>query len=182
MQAFGQKVRPEQLVDGNQRSGRVGRTATHSARHRHVLVDAKRHLDGFWHPCLGFYLHGHLDHQVALIDGYGQQLKLAERTGDFDAVFGGNLRGYSFSKVDGQIEACHIVIAVVAERANLEKQIHLAGRIGDGDLGGHKSGVKHFEKFKPEDFVIETGSVLTFVRGVARAGFVFNRDAIHLPG
>ena len=147
-----------------------------------MLVDAKRHLDGFWHPCLCLYLHGHLDHQVALVGWYGQQLKLAERTGDFDAVFGGNLGGHGFAKIDGQVETCYIVIAVVAERANLEKQIHLAGRIGDGDLGGHESGVQHFEKFKPEDFVIETAGVLTVVRGVARAGFVFNRDAINLPG
>jgi 2-oxoisovalerate dehydrogenase E1 component beta subunit len=76
----------------------------------------------------------------------------------------------------------HVVKAVVAERTDLEKQVHLARRIGDGDLGGHKSGVKHFEKFKPEDFVIETAGVLTVVRGVARAGVVFNRDSINLPG
>ena len=65
--------------------------------------------------------------------------------------------------------------AVFAERADLKEQVHFAGRIGDSNLIWHESGVQHFEKFEPEDFVVETSG-----RRIGGARLVLNLDAVDL--
>ena len=121
MQGFGAEVSPEQIIDRNQCCRRIGRTATHSAGHWHVLVDAQNQLDSRRCAGRGLDLFGHLDHEVGLIGRHRQQLKVAERAGYLNAVFGGNLSGHGLAQVDREIETGHIVIAALEQWPNLEK-------------------------------------------------------------
>ena len=185
VQGFCAEVSPEQIIDRNQRRRRIGRAAAHSAGNGHVLVDAQNQLDCRRCAGCGLDLFGHFDHQVGLIGRHRQQLKVAERAGYLNAVFGGNLSGHSFAQVDREVEAGHIVIAALEQGPNLEKQIHFARCGCNRDLARHQPRVEHFKKLEPKDFVVETGGRSIGGRPVTRrvvsAGLVLDRDSVYSP-